>query len=121
MHIDNYKFALANKVLKGLKGRDIVGRYDFTLYGYTNGREQGYTVSGNYPCNVAVSFAENRASDDIVVYVRPGWSLFEDTLKQSEYDERKYFASTTRGISEAVKYIADELNAKRDFDGNKRD
>ena len=55
----------------------IIGFEDKDVYSkmFDNCREQGYTFLKNsnedYRKNVAVSFAENRSSDEIVVYVYP--------------------------------------------------
>ena len=81
--------AVSRKVLKSVKAlmkqmpmpSDRSKGYSHLEY-FTNGRERGYTLSVG---NKAVHWAENRGSDDIVVYLSKG------TYDDYAYKNRTFF------------------------------
>jgi len=76
-----------------------------SLYPYFNGRERGWTVWFGTDC--AWTFSEARGSDDIVVYERPDWGCFMDTLTDTEYDAKRFFSTPVT----AAKWIARQIKA----------
>jgi len=80
------------------------------IYPYLNGREQGLTLSVFGDGVPAFTFAENRNSDDIVVYEDPRWSSCRGNggaPSEEVYAARKFF----RTPQQAAKYIAQRLRA----------
>lgn len=79
-----------------------------TLYPYLNGREHGLTLVCYADGVPAFTFAENRNSDDIVVYEEPKWSTFGFGVpSESAYTARKFFSTPLR----AARHIAARLQA----------
>lgn len=79
-----------------------------TLYPYFNGREQGLTLACYAEGVPAFIFAENRNSDDIVVYEEPTWASFGDGApSEAAYAVRKFF----RTPLQAARHIAARLQA----------
>ena len=117
MKIDKYKFALADKVLAAL--RRIPSAYDGWVTAYSNGREQGYVLhvflrGPNLPTELAVTFSENRNSDDVVVYPIDMTKMMERTDKEGEkladeaWRTRKLFQS----VQDAAQHVLRTLKAQ---------
>jgi hypothetical protein len=111
--------AVADKVarrvgalLHGFKRDD--GCNQAFLYPYFNCRERGYAVSveNDIP---AFLFAENRNSDDIVVYEDPNWSVLSGGLSDEAWENRKYFGYNK--VEQAARYIVRRLKKlTREYD-----
>lgn len=72
-------------------------------YPYKNGRENGWTLQSN---TATVRFAENRNSDDIIVYVEPEIS-YADNCTEKGYQSGKLFGY--KQYLEAAVYIITAL------------
>lgn len=80
---------------------------------YSNGREQGFYIiyypktTSSFLDGTAVAFAENRNSDEIVVYVgKPRNFTIEGHIPDQEtYSRKKFFIDE----KEAAKYIKESL------------
>ena len=81
-----------------------------TLYPYLNGREQGLILACYAEGVPAFIFAENRNSDDIVVYEDLEWSLLiggGGAPSEAAYKARRFFRTPVR----AAQHIAARLLA----------
>lgn len=72
---------------------------------YQNGREQGFTIVPGY--NIGISVAENRNSDNIVVYVGKYvmQSISEDAWKNKRLFDYNDFYGAAKYIRETIKEI----------------
>lgn len=77
---------------------------------YVNCREQGFSIKNYFKGDKQVSFAENRNSDDIVVYFgdRIDFSMQGNVPSEKAYGNRRYFAC--HNVKEAAEVIYDYLN-----------
>lgn len=73
-------------------------------YPYKNCRENGWTLISN---TATVRFAENRNSDDIVVYVEPEKYRYANNVSDEAYNNRKLFGY--KKYVEAAEYIITAL------------
>ena len=98
---------VADAVLAIVEG--LSQEFDFTLEPYQNGREHGWAL-GNFQIDKKVAFAENRNSDDIVVYM--GNVLSFDmagnvpdrvTWRNAHYDAATEIVKYLRGLQEGEK------------------
>lgn len=96
--------ALSDKVLRAVERSPAIAISDtvsVTRWPYKNGREHGYTIVIDRPYKerVYVSFAQNRNSDDVVVY-------HGTDLKNDLPSDRAYFSRTLfRELDKSVKFI----------------
>jgi hypothetical protein len=93
----------ANRVLAAVRKLAKQKKYaecgrEVDVYVFSNGREQGYTLHKDdsiYEERSTVSFAENRSSDDIVVYPARGSEhsvhRITGTLTDVAYANRRFF------------------------------
>lgn len=89
----------AKRILREVKTRGVSTTLgDVTVKHYANGREQGfhlvvYTWKGNDPVSRAVSFAEARGSDQLVVYTgRVVEFGIGSAPNEARYRDAKYFS-----------------------------
>jgi hypothetical protein len=98
----------------------------FRLYNFDNGRERGYTLElvdesnydpdkGGFLDKRTVSFAENRNSDEIVIYpfewnVVEGQVGYAEAKSESDWDKRVYLKPEK--FHEAVRKIQEFLEIK---------
>lgn len=115
---------VARHVSRLLKEFDRIEEYmwknEAFLYPYVNGRERGYAiwVENDIP---AFLFAENRNSDDIVVYEDPKWQIGY-RLTDEGYKSKKLFAwkheeQAARYIVRRIKKLTREYDRKRKKQG----
>jgi hypothetical protein len=109
------QLALANRVLRELKTNKYVVPDKPMVTAFSNGREQGYTLwfheyNDGKLSTRAVSFAEHRSSDDVVVYIHNNYNLYNDTTASIDWNTAQHFASTETGIQGACEYITAVLN-----------
>ena len=122
MRIDTHSVRLARKVLKAINGlvaKVPKGRNDLSLRHYQNGREHGFIVS-NWPASNDketftrwVAFAENRNSDDIVVYSSAlnRWaSVPMQGMEDEAWKNRKCFRYDE--VRKAAQFCVDHLLVK---------
>ena len=64
---------------------------DINIKMFANGREQGFNVQSYEPIDRAVSFAENRSSDHIVVYYGASTHFNYNNGQPTLWDDRKSF------------------------------
>jgi len=116
MRIYNKRLA-ADKVLKLVKTELAKMESDesVTLGSYQNGREQGHSLSMIIVCNKGLKslwlgFAENRSSDDIVVYkdttMDPGMGISDEAYKNA-----KYFRTEQEACDYIVKEVENRITA----------
>lgn len=99
---------VARKVLEAVMADERTQSTDAYVEAYQNGREQGYCIvrSQFEPAfeTLAISFAENRNSDDIVVHAGP---MAMQGLSERAWHNRRLFRYDD--LSGAVAYIVDLL------------
>lgn len=99
----------ADKVLRHIeklvraKAEPDLDQQELTLYPYVNGRERGWTLvrvapgERGYDEARAVSFAENRNSDAVVIYRWKRGDFFKEadnsTINDAAYANKTYFGS----------------------------
>lgn len=103
--------AVADKVaarvdvhLRGFQRKD--GHGMVYLYPYFNCRERGYALQVENDIPVFL-FAENRNSDEIVVYEDSEWSVYTNGLTEKGWENRRYFGYDQ--IDQAARYIVRRL------------
>jgi hypothetical protein len=81
--------AAIRKALKSVKTK----KQDLILEPYKNGREKGWCIKvWTGETYFSIAFAENRKSDDIVVYSdRKQFDMQGNVPSENAYNERKYF------------------------------
>lgn len=99
----HYSLKVARKLLNAVSRKaPVEAKKVFTVKTYCNGREQGYALAYMKGFrSMAISFAQNRNSDSIVVYC--GAINFNDIPTEETYRAAKYFDSDAMG--EAVEYV----------------
>ena len=113
-----YKVRVARNVLKAIQRRlskiEESGIHRLHLEHYQNCREQGFLIV-NFPTTPLLNtkwlaFAENRNSDNIVVY--PGQNNFvpETSIDEDSYKHRVYFGPEE--INKAAHFCVDYLLGK---------
>jgi len=98
----NNSLKVASKILLELQNDERSGKVDAYVMTYDNGREQGYRLNVSREkdsVTLTVAFAENRGSDEIVVYNSIGFIKISNEF----YESRKFFNYNC--IDEAVDYI----------------
>lgn len=115
MRIDTSKVRAARKVLVALQkmlAPMSQGNHRLSLDHYQNCREQGFIVI-NYHAHGGkdfqtrwVAFAENRNSDDVVVYPGEGFCPFQGITEES-YKNAEYFSFNA--INQAAAFCVNHL------------
>jgi hypothetical protein len=81
---------------------------DLYVRPFVNGREQGYGILINNPTTeetIQISFAENRSSDDVVVYMgEPSWlNIHDETVSNPKYFKYARYEEATEYIITLIK------------------
>ena len=97
MKISNYKTRQAEGVLKAVEKLSSKGeKTDLVKYMFANDREQGFILINQIEDDLnkmrSVAFAENRNSDEIVVYVHQGYLSDASQLTEEDYKLHKFFS-----------------------------
>jgi hypothetical protein len=107
MKIDMQKMDLALRVVASMKR--IKANSEAYVQAFRNGREQGVEVKSYYGVTErSVAIAENRNSDDIVLYFgSPAIPAYGHTLTEKAYASRRFvrFDHTACAARIAVAYI----------------
>jgi len=96
-NLDSIKHQLENNVRHKEKR--------LTLENFENGRERGYTIKDSSN-EIEISWAENRSSDDIVVYLFP-WEMANEISEEEWYKKTKWFKP--QQFSEVYNFILEFL------------
>jgi hypothetical protein len=112
---------VARHVSRLLKEFDRIEEYKWKneafLYPYLNGREKGYAIWVEHDLPVFI-FAENRRSDDIVVYEDSRWWV-ANNLGDEAYENKKLFGYQKE--EQAARYIVRRIKKLvREHDRHKR-
>jgi len=78
----------------------------FSIYCYSNGREQGYYIPSFVSWGSGCAFSENRNSDDIVVYI----GRFDNHVPTDQtYRNGSYYKNSNEAAQGIYNFILDEL------------
>lgn len=106
----HYSMEASDRVLKALKKLDVPSCDEVVISAFSNGREQGYhlylRLEGGVDTN-ALSFAQYRTSDDVVVYYGNGNDFDITTNHPTDWDKKKFFRYNE--LDKCVAFIADQL------------
>ena len=109
----HYSMEASDRVLRQLKKLDVsivLKHVEVVVSAFSNGREQGYHLllyRDNIRNSNAVSFAQQRTSDDIVVYYGNENDFDITTNHPVDWDKKKFFRYNE--LDKCVAFIADQL------------
>jgi hypothetical protein len=104
----HYSLEVAYLVLEHFRNLPCDEKIKFTVQSFSNGREQGLCLVKYGGANSRqVAFAQQRNSDEIVVYYGNGYEFDVSTNMPTKWNQRKYFGYGE--YKEAAQFMLDYL------------
>lgn len=112
-YFKNCKMYQAFAVLEAIADIAPINQEPFSVGSFANCREQGFCVS--YFANgkeYKACFAEDRSSDNIVVYIGDSSSFCYQTNRPNDKAQREYFLPSEEEVKHAARFVVHFLTAR---------